>query len=128
MDQEGGNPAAAVFNRQELIARCLGNFELAERVLSKFQTRFEEDLEELQRAIVAENAEWTAAVAHRLKGAAANAAAPMLRDRTAKIEDLARRRALAEVSPYLRRLQEAWCCFTECVSPRDEPSSTRRSI
>ena len=59
-------------NTQELIARCMGNLEFAERLLDKFQGRLDADIVELEAAIDAEDADAIARVAHRIKGASAN--------------------------------------------------------
>lgn len=114
MDRSSIDPVA-VFDRQELIARCLGNLEFAERILSRFQTRFEEDLSELERAVSDRNAEQIASLAHRLKGSSANAAAHSLRERAGEIEGLARRQTLQEIPSRLEGLRSEWSRFTECA-------------
>jgi len=100
-------------NPDELLARCMGNIEFAERVLTKFQQCFGEDLAQLEQELFSENVEEIARVAHRLKGASANAAAPALREQAADIEDLARARKITEIPPHLEQLQGAWSQFVE---------------
>ena len=82
-----------VLNIDELLARCMGNIGFAERILAKFQDRFEHDLEELDRALQARDAEAVARTAHRIKGASANVAASRLHEHAAEIEQLGRDRA-----------------------------------
>ena len=110
MERNSTSPAT-VFDRDELIARCLGDLEFAERILSRFQSRFQEDWSELERAVSQRNAEQTACVAHRLKGASANAAAHAIRERAAEIEKLARGQSLLEIPACLEELQQDWSRF-----------------
>ncbi|MBI1901442.1 MAG: Hpt domain-containing protein [Planctomycetia bacterium] len=90
---------------QELVARCMGNVEFAERVLAKFRARLDEDLLELEKAVRAEDAPGIARVAHRIKGAAANVAAHGLRERAAGIEERAAAQALADVTRLIDELR-----------------------
>ncbi len=79
-----------VLNIDELLARCLGNISFATRILAKFQDRFEEDLVELDKALLAQDAEAVARIAHRIKGASANVAAAQLHESSAEIEQSGR--------------------------------------
>ncbi|NUQ61721.1 MAG: Hpt domain-containing protein [Pirellulales bacterium] len=117
MDGDPGNPAVGVFDSHELVARCLGNLELAERVLAKFRSRFVEDLAELEQAALAEDASHVAIVAHRLKGSSASTAAHALCERAAEIETLARRNAIAEIPSRLHGLRSEWARFVEKAAP-----------
>lgn len=92
----------------ELIERCLGKIDFAQRILSKLQEYFGEGLEELEENIRTQNAEGTALVAHRLKGAAANAAASSLQTSAAEIENLARTGNLNNITPHLQQLRDDW--------------------
>lgn len=108
--------AAAVVDGQELVARCMGNRDLARRVLARFQSRLPEDMAELQEAFLAGDSELVAVVAHRLKGAAANVSARILRDRAAAIEELARRQSLTAIPIRLQELQVEGSRFADSVS------------
>ncbi len=103
----------SVFDREDLLARCLGKIELAERVLEKFESRFDLDFCELQQALELEDSETIARVAHRLKGASANVAAGRLRAKAARIEELARHDGLKEIPERLEGLRNEWHCFAE---------------
>ena len=123
MDRPLFDQDKAVFDAEELLARCLGKIELAERVLAAFHSRFDLDLSELREAVRSEDAEAVARVAHRLKGASANVAAEELRTRAAGIEQLARCGGLPEVPGHLEELRSEWTRFVGSAStlgPRPE--------
>lgn len=120
MDHEVITSTMAVFDGQELLARCMGNHDFARRILTRFQTRLQEDLAKLEEASLAGNAGQLAIIAHRLKGAAANVASHVLRDRAAEIEELARRETLSTIPFHLRQLQGECSRFTETVSQLSE--------
>jgi HPt (histidine-containing phosphotransfer) domain-containing protein len=98
---------------EELIARCLGNLDFAERVLTKFQERFEADLTELEAELVSGNTDRVARLAHRMKGASANTAATGLHTEASCIEELARSDQKEEISLRLGRLRSEWSRFVE---------------
>jgi HPt (histidine-containing phosphotransfer) domain-containing protein len=108
MYSERCDQATAAIDFDQLLARCLGNLEFAERILQIFQERFDEDLDELDRMTAAEDADGVARLAHRLKGASANAAATALQKRVAQIEQLARQKSLDAVGPCLAGLRRGW--------------------
>jgi HPt (histidine-containing phosphotransfer) domain-containing protein len=82
--------ASSALDTEELLARCLGKWELAQRVLTRFRNQLLNDLTVLQQAVTAGDAVVIAKVAHRIKGAAANVSARDLRQRAAELEDVAR--------------------------------------
>lgn len=100
--------SASAIDLDELLVRCLGNLEFAERILAMFQERFDADLEEMERLAREGDAVNTARLAHRLKGASANASASGLQTRVAEIEQLARQGDLGTVRPRLDDLQREW--------------------
>ena len=114
----------SAFDFQELLDRCLGNLEFAERVLAKFQSRFDDDLVEIEQALDAKDADAVARVAHRLKGASATAAANGIRDQAAKIEDLARNHHVEEIPTRLQELRNECSRFAETVSSFATPTNT----
>ena len=99
---------SAPINTQELVERCMGNIDLAERVLAKLQSRFDEDLAGLEQALSAKDGRRIASIAHRLKGAAANVAARDLQKYAAEIEDLANKNMLADLPVRLKILRHQW--------------------
>jgi HPt (histidine-containing phosphotransfer) domain-containing protein len=116
MDRESRDTDESVFDLQELVNRCLGNIEFAERVLAKFQARFGDDIAEIERAVMAEDADTVASVAHRLKGASATAAAKGIQNQAAEIEQLARKRNMEEIPGHLQKLRNEWSRFAESAS------------
>jgi HPt (histidine-containing phosphotransfer) domain-containing protein len=96
----------------QLLDRCLGSRQLIERVLQSYGQRFSEDLELLRVEIEAGSAEQTAKVAHRLKGASANAAALELAGLAAELEAAARDEQLDRAQRVYRELPGAWTRFT----------------
>lgn len=100
---------------EELIERCLGSIEFVDRILQKFHEHFEGELESLELCVGAQDAEGIVQVAHRMKGAAANAAAPALRERAAEIERLGRAGRLPEIPAQVAEMRERWAEFVERV-------------
>lgn len=111
LDRAGG-----VLDMEDLLTRCLGNVEFAERILAMFRERFGADLAELEKTAAAGDSLAVARLAHRLKGASANAAAPGLRSAAARVEQAARQGSLAEVPARLGELRREWRRFTESLS------------
>ena len=116
MQPQMPSEAQLVFDVDDLMRRCLGNRDFAERILAMFQTRFDEDVHELERMLAAGDAESVAYLSHRLKGAAANAAAPTLKALAAEIEQLACAWSLDEVQRRLDDLRHEWDWFKESAS------------
>ena len=113
-EQQGQVAVGSEFD--ELLDRCMGNLEFAERVLTKFQDRFGDQLEELESALAQEDAEQVALVAHRLKGESASVAALGLRDRAAEIERLGRANQVSHIPPCLQQLRAEWAAFAESLA------------
>jgi HPt (histidine-containing phosphotransfer) domain-containing protein len=105
-----------IINVDELLVRCMGNVEIAERVLTKFQNRFSIDLSELQKGLGEQNPDLIGQAAHRIKGASANVSAPALYALASEIERLARAEQIAEISRHVERLQDEWTRFADSVS------------
>jgi len=107
---------STALNYEELLTRCMGNIEFAERVLDKFQLSFGQDLENLETGLESEDAEAVAMVAHRLKGASASVGAPCLCQRAAEIEQLGRCDRLTEAQEPMQHLRHEWSRFQDHVS------------
>ena len=109
-----------------LLARCLGNLEFAERVLVMFQQRGHEELAELESAVATADKERVVKLAHRLKGASANASAHGLRARAAEMEQAARQDAAEDIPSRLEELKGEWRRFESAVerlSPAPESTT-----
>lgn len=105
-----------VLDVEDLLGRCLGNVEFAQRILGKFQERCDEDVEALEQAVFDSDNEAIARLAHRLKGASANASAIGLQRHASEIEQAARHRSIEEVPACLESLKQEWARFSEVVS------------
>ncbi len=97
---------------EDLLTRCLGNAEFAERVLAKFQERSEQDLIELEEAITTGDTTKVGNLAHRLKGASANVSALGLQMLAAKMEQDIHQDSTEEILADLADLKEEWNRFT----------------
>ncbi len=106
----------------ELLARCLGNLKFAERVLATFQDHFAEDLCTLEEQCLSGNVDYVASLAHRMRGASANTAAPRLQAETARIEELARANRTDELLHRLSQLKQEWSLFVESVASLESHS------
>jgi HPt (histidine-containing phosphotransfer) domain-containing protein len=108
MGQTGSDPDLAVLDFEQLLARCMGNIDFVERVLSRFQEHFGADLAELEKGLNAADGGQIARVAHRLKGASANVGAAGLRERAAEIEQLGQARRFSEIPSCVDQLRGEW--------------------
>ncbi len=90
-----------VLNMQQLLDRCMGNLELAERCLVRFEQKLPTDVESVQQCIDSDNREELVQVAHRIKGSAATVAAEGLAEAAAALEDYARGGDVVEPSGLL---------------------------
>jgi HPt (histidine-containing phosphotransfer) domain-containing protein len=106
MDVQQHEQCAPILDVQDLMARCMGNLQFAERILAKFQVQLSEDLAELERAVSAGDPQRIARVAHRIKGASANVAARGVKKWAADIQEQALQGCLAEVESLLGELRK----------------------
>ena len=100
--------ASDVLNLQELQDRCMGNIELMQRVLGKFQQRIPEELAELEKALELRDMAQIARVAHRVKGSSANVSARGIEQAAVEIEDSSRAGRITDVSAHIERLRAEW--------------------
>jgi HPt (histidine-containing phosphotransfer) domain-containing protein len=105
-----------VLDFEDLKARCLGNMDLVERVLSKFTGQLDQDLDELEQAVGAGDATLAAHVAHRIKGIAASVAARSLFDDAAIVEERALANGMAGLPEHLNRLRSDRSRLTESLA------------
>src|SRR5580692_4200267 len=83
-----GPSNADVLDLQGLCDRCMGNLDLVERVLDKFEQRLPQELAELERELELGDSAKVALVAHRIKGNSSNVSAAGLQQAAAEVEDL----------------------------------------
>ena len=121
-DDEGKSPCAAVRGESHcdvldvrgLCDRCMGNLDLVQRVLDKFESRLPEELAELERMLELEDDAKVALVAHRIKGSSSNVSADGLRRAAAEIEEMSRAGRVTEVRAHLPDLHEQWRRYVDC--------------
>ena len=114
--QELQNQEARALNVEDLMTRCMGNIEFAEHILATFQALGDEALADLEQAMAAEDAESLSRLAHRLKGASANVAAPGLQAHAEAIERAARQSSLEEIPAHIENLRHEWSRFASTPS------------
>jgi HPt (histidine-containing phosphotransfer) domain-containing protein len=103
----------AVLDFDALLARCLGDLDLVQRVLNKFLNRVPEDLTQIDESILAGDAKKTARLAHALKGAAASLSADSIREVAMGLEDAVRSEEPDAARASLSRLRNEWNRFLE---------------
>jgi HPt (histidine-containing phosphotransfer) domain-containing protein len=89
---------------EALKARCLGNLNLVERILSKFVTQLDTDVEALETAYKTGDTDGFALVAHRIKGMSANVEARSLYKIAVAAEQAARNNSL-DLTLEIERIQ-----------------------
>lgn len=94
-----------------LLGRCLGNFQMVERVLTTFRTTGAADLTKLQDAIERADFPAIADIAHRFQGASSNVSALRLRELLQRAERLAGERDLTELLMIMSQLPQEWNAF-----------------
>jgi HPt (histidine-containing phosphotransfer) domain-containing protein len=96
------------FDLPQLVRRCMGRIELAERLLASFESRFPEDLSKIEDGLAADDPEATSRLVHQMKGAAANVSATSLYDILSRLEQAVRHQQRETASHCLGEVQEAW--------------------
>ncbi|MBN2295442.1 MAG: Hpt domain-containing protein [Pirellulales bacterium] len=97
-----------LLNLEGLRNRCMGNIQLVERILNKFQQRMPEELEELEKALELSDTEQIARIAHRVKGTSASVSASTLQQAATEIEDLSRAGRITEIPVRIEQLRGEW--------------------
>ncbi len=80
----------------------------AQRILENFEARMTTDLAEIDAALLAQDGQRAARLAHQLRGSAANAAAGKIEALSGEIERLAKQNDLTKARAELARLGEQW--------------------
>jgi HPt (histidine-containing phosphotransfer) domain-containing protein len=108
--------SSEVLDLEGLRNRCMGNLDLVQRVLDKFQQRLPEELAELERMLELNDAEQVARVAHRIRGNSASVSAQGLQQAAAEIEDLSRMGRVTDVPVHVEHLRSEWQRYLEHAS------------
>lgn len=104
-NETSGDAVAPVLDLAALESRCLGNLALVERVLRKFESQLELDLNLLEQALNTGDLEVFASVAHRIKGMSANVEAKPLSSCAARAEQFAREKLIEPLADCLTRMR-----------------------
>lgn len=96
------------FDLPQLVRRCMGRIELAERLLASFESRFPDDLCKVEDCLAADDAAELPRLVHQMKGAAANVSATSLYDILSRMEQAVRQQQRDAASHCLGEVQEAW--------------------
>jgi len=110
----------------QLLSRCLGNRDLARRLIERFQISTSELEIKIEKALSELQLEEASLLAHRLKGEAANLGANLIRENSASIEDACRELqlpiavgALADLKQNNKLLQEQLPVLIQNVATSD---------
>jgi Amt family ammonium transporter len=93
------------FDLDELLKRCMGSRDFMARMLDKFASSVEADLEQLEQSLSGGDLEKTSRVAHMLKGMGANLSAHGVRQAALELERICRTGRRDETPGALARLQ-----------------------
>ena len=107
----------------DLLVRCLGRIDLAERILKKFETVLEADLQQLESAVHARDTEEIAHLAHRIKGASLAVSARPITECAKCLEVAATACQLEEIPYHLECLKKVGTQFFEFA-----PTLSQRSF
>ncbi|MDX1944215.1 MAG: Hpt domain-containing protein [Pirellulaceae bacterium] len=97
----------------QLVYRCLGRIELAERLLASFESRFPDTLAQIEECRFTEDRENLARLVHQLKGSAANVSAPALHGVAMRIEDAIHAGDAEAFAREINAAHAAWAEFTD---------------
>ena len=104
---------AKVINVDDLMSRCMGNLDFVERILTIFQSRCEADVVELEEAIQSADLPRVQRIAHRLKGACANAGATNLSQRASELWSAANKEFTDVLAARSVQFRQEW---NECTA------------
>ena len=91
---------------QSLLARCMGSEEFVLKIAAKFQEKVREDLQNLEKAVAAGDAEQIGFWAHKMKGGAANLSAKRLSEAARYMEQSAKAGNAAAASEFLPAVKD----------------------
>lgn len=96
---------------EQLVRRCMGRIELAERLLKSFESRFPEELTQIEVCLKEGDPSELSRLVHQLKGAAANVSAPDLHAILTRMEQAVRSEQPEETRSCVEEVHEAWDRF-----------------
>jgi HPt (histidine-containing phosphotransfer) domain-containing protein len=100
----------------ELLARCLGNADLVERVLTRFRQSIDHELEALERSVEATDTGDIARRAHRIKGTSLTVAAHRLNEHAQRLETLAITQRLDGIHSCIEDIRQEFTRLDELIA------------
>lgn len=95
-----------MYDLESLLNRCMGNIDLVQRVLDKFQQRLPEELDAMEKALQLGDTEQVARIAHRVRGSSATVSAESLAQAATEIEHASREGRPAELPARIENLRD----------------------
>jgi HPt (histidine-containing phosphotransfer) domain-containing protein len=121
MSQKHAERLSSVVDYEELVTRCLNKIDFAERMLALLQNHCGDEMAVLERAYAEGNLESVRLIAHRLGGAAANAAAFGIQSCAADLRLAASSGSVPQTSRSFKDLQREWRRFNEVMTADAQP-------
>ena len=106
-DQQESQSRGPAFDFEKLVSRCMGNQDLARRLLGKFNQQIEDDLARLRQALAAGETTESAQAAHKIKGVTANLTLETIRNLVEALELAVRSGELNDGARYLAEIERA---------------------
>ncbi len=103
---------ASIIDTDELVNRCMGNIDFASRILQLLSAQCDTEIDALERALQLNHSDDACRIAHRLKGAFANAAAHRLSQLADDVCRAARNSEYETANTAMNRLRHGWDEFT----------------
>ena len=94
----------------------MGNIQLAQRALGKFQQRMPQEITDLEKALELQDTDQIACIAHRLKGTSASISAIGLQQAAGELEDLGHAGRMAELPAGFERLRNEWERYNQAIA------------
>ena len=115
------------FDLEMAVKQWGGDRDLVLKLIPKFQTQTQSELQQLEQSITAGDAKRTAELAHGLKGSASYVCARGIRDLAAQLEAMGRKGDLSTAGAVLAELRvELQRCFD--FSPQSEPATAGTGV
>jgi HPt (histidine-containing phosphotransfer) domain-containing protein len=114
---------------EQLVRRCLGRIDLAERLLKSFETRFPADLSKIEECLRADDSVELSRLVHQLKGTAANVSAPDLHAVMTRMEQAVKAEQPDMAHACLEEVHRAWERYQDFKSAAEpsQPTPTANS-
>ncbi|HUG69934.1 MAG TPA: Hpt domain-containing protein [Pirellulaceae bacterium] len=100
----------------ELLARCLGNADLVERVLARFRGSIDQELDALERSLDAADAGDIARRAHRIKGTSLTVSAHRLNECAQRLETVAMSDHLDDIHSCVEDIRQEFARLDELIA------------